>query len=135
LAKVGVKLAVDEPISHLFLSPQTWLSIVGAVIGVMLSAYIYTRFADRIKRPILLFKHSFYVDDIYSAVFVRPLEAVSKLIGRFIEPKIFDGMVLGVSHVSQWIARDLQQMQSGQIRSYVAWVVFGAVLLIASLTR
>ena len=36
----------------------------------------------------------------------------------------------GIGRVSQQVAAGVQRMQSGQIRSYLAWMAAGAALLI-----
>jgi len=132
LAEVGVTLAEKEVLSIAFLwNAETFMSIAVAVIGVGSAAIIYTRFADRLGPTVQLLRKSFYVDEIYDAVFVRPLKRVSLFIDEVLEPKVFDESIRASAHVTQGLAHSLQQIQSGQIRSYVAWMVVGSVLLIA----
>lgn len=127
LLKVGV---ADEHPGTLF-TPETMLSIGGALLGVLSAAIIYTRFVDRIGETISLLKNSFYIDELYQFLFVRPLRAISKLIDNVLEPKVFDGFISLVSRVTNDVAVWLQQFQSGQLRSYVAWMAVGMVLLIS----
>lgn len=133
LAKVDVTMAVHESGVEFFLMPETWISITGALLGVFSAWIIYTKYPDRIGKTIAVLKKSFYIDEIYETLFVLPLKAISRYISSYFEPKVFDGTIgtamLGTQAMAGW----LQQMQSGQIRSYVAWMAIGMVLLIVYL--
>jgi NADH-quinone oxidoreductase subunit L len=62
---------------------------------------------------------------------VNPAHRVSCAIGSFFEPKLFDAMLVHTARCSALYAAYLQKIQSGQIRSYVAWMAAGiAVVLI-----
>jgi len=132
LAKVGVTLAEEEGPEYIY-SWETIVSIIGAIAGIVASAFLYVKFADRFQKPIEFLKKSFYVDEIYSALFVKPLEMVSKGIVNVVEPDVFDGSIRSVVHGTQDTAGLLQKMQSGQIRSYVAWMAVGLGLVIVYL--
>ena len=62
---------------------------------------------------------------------MRPLIALSNAIVNFFEPEVFDGLVGGSIKAAQGAAMSFQMLQSGQIRSYIAWMVLGSVLIIA----
>jgi NADH-quinone oxidoreductase subunit L len=130
LREVGVKPVEEELRSGFVLTPETWIAIAGAFLGVILTAWIYTRFAHRLGSPLPLLKNAFYVDEIYEAIIVKPLKAVARTIVQIFEPRIFEGSIRGVARGVQGIAHWMQHLQSGQIRSYIAWMVVGSVLLI-----
>lgn len=129
LSQVGVTLYKEETggMIAFLMAPETWMSIIGAFAGLGLSFYLYTRHQDHV---ISLFKNSFYVNEIYWALFAVPLRAVANFIANISEPKIIDGAVWLLERVTQGIARGLQVVQSGQIRSYIALMAVGAVLII-----
>lgn len=129
LAEVGVTLAEEEPPGGLLASPETWMGIFGCLLGVGTAAYLYTR-SDPLGHPLTLLRKSFYLDEIYGFVFVKPLSALARYIDRVIEPEVFDKSITLATHTVQGTAGMLQRFQSGQIRSYVAWMALGAVLLI-----
>lgn len=131
LKEVGVTYVEGELYSGFVLTPETWAAIVGAFFGVGMTAFIYTRYLNRLGAPFALLKHQFYVNEIYDWVFVKPLKALAGLIVQFFEPKIFEGVIIGAIQTAQGTAQKFQQLQSGQIRSYIAWMVIGSVLLIA----
>lgn len=128
LSQAKMTLAVDEPLS--FTSLGTWLSIIAAIIGVVSAYIIYTRYANRLGKPSTILRKSFYFDEIYEILFVKPLKAISNFIVNFSEPKIFEGSILETGKSVQHVASFFQKMQSGQIRSYVAWMAIGMVVLI-----
>lgn len=126
LERVGVTLAVP---THGFLTPSTYMAVGGAILAVLLAALLYTRFVDRLGSTLAFLKKSFYIDDIYEWLFVRPLKAFSRFIADFIEPVIFDGSIRVLERATMKTAHELQKIQSGQIRSYVAWMVIGMALI------
>ncbi|WP_068470263.1 NADH-quinone oxidoreductase subunit L [Candidatus Protochlamydia phocaeensis] len=130
LEEVGVTLLGNEPMHQLFFMWETWLAIIGALLGVGTAAWMYTRYVNQLGSPIAFLKNSFYVNEIYEALIEKPLEALSRFIANQFEPKVFDGMIQGVVVSSQGTARWLQRLQSGQIRSYIALMVVGMALLI-----
>lgn len=130
LSEVGVTLAEKELTTDSLFTPETVASVIGALIAVGIAAAMYTRFADRLKQPFSLLKNAFFINEIYSKAIVQPLKSFSGLIANFFEPKVFDGSIHVAAAATQGAARTLQRLQSGQIRSYVAWMVIGTVLLI-----
>lgn len=131
LDEIEIDLPVDEPPGSYVYSLVSLLSIAGGLASVALAAYVYTRFPDRVLAPVKLLKKAFYVDEFYDRLIVRPLEGVAKVIDYFIEPRFFEGSVRAATDGAVHFSKELQQMQSGQIRAYVAWVALGAAALIA----
>lgn len=128
LSEVDVQIPVEEFSVKFLLAPETLLSISGAILGVGLAAFIYSRYVDA---TIPLLKHSFYINEIYWNVFAVPLRALANMITGVLEPKFFNGMIHFVVKGTQHTAGALQRIQSGQIRSYVAWLLIGAFFMIA----
>lgn len=131
LREVGVTHIEEELQSGFVLTPETWIAVVGAVLGVCLTAYVYTRYPDRLRASFPLLKNQFYVNELYDWIFVRSLKWLARAIVSVFEPKVFEGVIEGAAYAMQGIAQKLQLVQSGQIRSYLAWMVLGSVLLIA----
>lgn len=128
LGESDVKLAVPDGI---IFSLETFMSITGAILGIVVAAFIYLRYGNQLGTKTFAFlRKSFYVDEIYDAMIVNPLKRVSLFIDNVLEPDVFVGSIKGLAQGTQGIATWLQRMQSGQIRSYVAWMAVGTVLLI-----
>lgn len=118
---------------HLFLIPETWLTIAGSLLGLGISFYMYTKAFSRLRGPFSLLKNGFFVNQIYESAFVHPLEYFSRFIAFFMEPKLFERSIQWIAKGTENGARFLQHFQSGQIRSYFAWMIIGMVLLIVYL--
>ncbi len=109
------------------------MSIVGAALGIGAAAFIYTRFLGRLGSPIPLFEHSFFIDEIYDKLLVSPLKKLAQWIAGRAEPRYFEGSIEAVGVVTWKGARLLQYLQSGQVRSYAAYMMLGAVFLLTYL--
>ncbi len=110
-------------------TPEIWLSIAGALFGVGAAAILYTRYVNQLAHSLQILRKSFFVDEFYEKFIVLPLKAFSQFIVGFLEPTIFEGSIRGTAHLIQKAAVGLQRIQSGQIRSYIAWMVVGMVFL------
>lgn len=133
LAQIGITLPEAEIDGKFILTFETLLAVLGGLAGVITAAVLYTRHVDRLGSPLLVLRKAFYLDEIYYALVVGPLKALARFIATGLEPKIFDGFIRGTERTAQALAHGLQQMQSGQIRSYAAWLVIGSGLLIVFL--
>jgi NADH-quinone oxidoreductase subunit L len=129
LKEVGVTLAEKKLSSGFILTPETWYAVGGAFFGIITAGILYLRFADRLGAPLSILKHSFYVDQLYELIIVTPLKSLARLITNFFEMGIFDGCIRLVTANVNRTASLLITMQSGQIRSYAAWIVIGVVVL------
>lgn len=76
-----------------------------------------------------LLQHKWYVDEIYTAVIVNPLKAVSIFFNNVIERKGIDGLVNGVGKAVNYGGRQLRWLQSGQVGAYVLLMVIGVLAL------
>lgn len=130
LAHIGILDWEKENTTHFDLSKIMVMATLGGIAGIGAAAYIYSKYADRFMQALPLLRKSFYVDEIYNALFVAPLKALSRVVGYVTEPYIIDGSLASAVGVTQGTSRVLQLVQSGQIRSYAAWMVLGAVALI-----
>lgn len=135
LHEVGITPIEHELHSGFIITRETWIAVGGAFLGVGLAALLYTRFSNRLGNPIALLRKSFYIDEIYQLLIVQPLKAISGFIATILEPKLFGGAIRGAVYSAQSSAQVLQHVQSGQIRSYLAWMVLGATLLIVYLVN
>ena len=76
----------------------------------------------------LLLLHKYYVDEFYAAVIVRPLLWIStNVLWHGVDEGVIDGIVNGSARVARESGGQLRELQSGNTRSYAAWVVIGAV--------
>lgn len=130
LSEIGVTPTEDALRSGFVLTTETWIAIAGALLGVGLTGWVYTKHADKLGETIAMLKNQFYVNEIYYWIFVKPLKSLAYLIAQVLEPGFFDGMIEVVVNGVEKVSMSLQRVQSGQIRSYMAWIVLGSVLLL-----
>jgi NADH-quinone oxidoreductase subunit L len=78
-----------------------------------------------------LIYNKYFVDEIYDAVVVNPVVAGSReVLWKGVDVAVIDGAVNGVAHQARGIGGVLKLLQSGNIRSYAAWVLLGSVVLL-----
>jgi NADH-quinone oxidoreductase subunit L len=75
--------------------------------------------------------NKYYVDEIYGFAFVKPLLAFSKyLLEWVVDVAILGGLAWFVANLAMLGGAILQRWQSGNLRSYAAWLALGAALLL-----
>jgi NADH-quinone oxidoreductase subunit L len=114
---------------------STELALMGISIAVALAGTIYAlvRFT---RKPELEEAHGFgkvlankwYVDELYDAVIVKPLDMLGKFFS-FIEKYVIDWFVNGVGRLVQYGSRQIRLLQSGQVGGYVLLMVIGILIL------
>jgi NADH-quinone oxidoreductase subunit L len=79
--------------------------------------------------------NKFYVDEIYDALFVKPLLRSSRaFFWPIMDVRLIDGAVNGVAAQARNAGRVLRSWQSGSIRTYASWVVVGSVVILLIVT-
>ncbi len=118
------------------------LSFAGIAVGVALVGYLLAwwfyirrpqtpeRLAESFRAPYRLLLNKYYVDELYDRLFVRPTLWLSTLFfWRVVDEGAVDGAVNGLAVVARRFGERARLIQSGNARSYAAWVVVGAVLV------
>ncbi len=72
--------------------------------------------------------NKWYVDELYDAIISKPLNGLGYVFNRYVEKSGIDGLVNGVGKSVQWGGRQLRLLQSGQVGSYILWMVLGILL-------
>jgi NADH-quinone oxidoreductase subunit L len=116
----------------------TCVAVAVAVIGWYIAHRLYSQrpgSAEQLANALPIahktLVHKYYVDEIYSAVIVKPLLGVSKyLIEWILEKGILTAVMWILVGVTQFAGALLQRWQSGNIRSYAAWLAAGAAALL-----
>jgi len=75
--------------------------------------------------------NKWYVDELYDAVIVRPLGALSNVLDRFAERLGIDGFVNGIGKSVRWTGDRVRMLQNGQVGSYIFVMVIGMIILFA----
>lgn len=135
LAKAGVPAFIEE--ANEALHTKEYMMLGGTVVGLLI-IILTTRKMFAVNsingeytgfRKVLANK--WYVDELYNAVIVRPLELLSDLLDRFAERMGIDGVVNGVGRSVRWGSDRIRLLQSGQVGTYIFVMVLGLLLLFA----
>jgi NADH-quinone oxidoreductase subunit L len=75
--------------------------------------------------------NKYYVDELYAAVFVKPLIAGStKILWHGVDQGVIDAAVDNSADGAREVSDTVRHMQSGNLRSYAGWVAAGAAVVI-----
>jgi NADH-quinone oxidoreductase subunit L len=74
--------------------------------------------------------HKWYVDEIYDAIVIRPVLAVSRFFWRYLDQGLIDGTVNGVGYSARAFGWVGAQLQTGQLNTYAFAAVLGVLLLL-----
>jgi NADH-quinone oxidoreductase subunit L len=114
------------------------MAMNGVVIGFLGAWWLYVRkpktadeLAEKLAGPHSLLLHKYYVDEIYDAVIVHPMQWISTFVlWKGVDAAGIDGTVNGVARAALELGQDARQMQSGNGRTYASWLVVGAAAVI-----
>jgi len=78
-----------------------------------------------------LLANKYYVDEFYGATVIKPLMATSTyLLGWFVDKAILGGAAWLLGGIATFAGALLQRWQSGNLRSYAAWLAAGAAAVL-----
>jgi NADH-quinone oxidoreductase subunit L len=116
------------------------LSVAVAVTGIAVAGEMYLRGrADlaRVGAPRnalhRLLLHKYYVDELYDALFVRPVFAMSRWFAEVFDAGVIDGAVNGVAELVLRAAGRLRRVQTGFVMNYALTMLIGVVALLGLL--
>ncbi|HTI37072.1 MAG TPA: NADH-quinone oxidoreductase subunit L, partial [Vicinamibacterales bacterium] len=114
------------------------VSVGAAAAGIVIAFYFWYRnrgAADRMARTLspiyTLLLNKYYVDELYDATIVHPIENGSTVaLWRGVDVGLIDGAVNGVGALVRGTSSGLRRLQTGSIRTYAASLFAGAVLIL-----
>jgi NADH-quinone oxidoreductase subunit L len=116
----------------------TIVAVLVALEGWLIADKYYRRKTERpaqlaaaMPAGYKLLANKYYVDEMYDAVLVKPLFAVSRyVLGWIVDTGILGGFAWLLAGIATFTGMILQRWQSGNLRSYAAWLTAGAALLL-----
>jgi NADH-quinone oxidoreductase subunit L len=118
-----------------------YISVAAGVIGIGLAYVFYIAkpgIGDSMAKSLgglyTLVYNKYFVDEAYDAAVVVPLVKGSRtVLWKGVDAGLIDASVNGVGSRARGIGRIFRLLQSGNIRSYAAWVVLGSVVLLLAI--
>jgi NADH-quinone oxidoreductase subunit L len=115
-------------------STEWMLMAISTVAALLMVLYGLNKFSrnPELGEPVGFGKwmrDKFYVDEIYDALIVKPLNVLGDFFNSIVEKKMIDGLVNGTGRLVQYSSRQLRYLQSGQVGGYVLLMVIGMVML------
>jgi NADH-quinone oxidoreductase subunit L len=105
------------------------VSVVIALLGMGIGWVIFN------KRPLLklptILENKYYVDEIYDAALIRPIEGISREgLWKIIDIGVIDGLLHSLGGAVTDLGRLGRYLQAGFVRGYAAIILTGALILI-----
>jgi NADH-quinone oxidoreductase subunit L len=127
--------AVDHTLEYLLMG----VSISVAVLGWLLAYLLYSRhpqlparIAAKLDGLYQAVAHKYYIDELYDALFVKPLiEGSTTILWHDIDQGVIDAAVNDSADAARHVSDNVRHMQSGNLRSYAGWVAAGGAVVIA----
>jgi len=116
----------------------SFVAVAVALLGLLIAHFLYFRKNDRaaklaaaISGPYSLLVHKYWIDELYQNVIVTPLTLGSRyILGWLGEGVIIRGSTWLLGGIATLLGELLRRWQSGNLRSYSAWLAAGAAALI-----
>jgi NADH-quinone oxidoreductase subunit L len=115
------------------------VSVAVALLGWWLAYLLYhkrqdlpQKIADSLGSFYQAVVHKYYIDELYAALFVKPLiDGSTRILWQDVDRKIIDAAVNDAGDGALQVSDEVRQMQSGNIRSYASWIAAGSAVVIA----
>ena len=124
-------------------SATEWLlmgvSVAVAGLGWWLAYLLYhkrtdlpLKIADALGGLYQTVVHKYYIDELYAALFVKPLvDGSTRILWQGVDRNIIDAAVNDAGDGARQVSDEVRHMQSGNIRSYAGWIAAGSAVVIA----
>jgi NADH-quinone oxidoreductase subunit L len=113
-------------------------STLVAAAGIGLAVFFFLRnraaadrMAQRFAAAHRVLENKYYVDEIYDAAIVQPVQIVSQEgLWKRLDVRVIDGAVNGVAETVGGMGELLRRLQTGSVRAYAASVFVGVVCIL-----
>jgi NADH-quinone oxidoreductase subunit L len=117
----------------------TLISVAAALLGFYFAYLLYhkrqdlpQKIADALGGFYEAVVHKYYIDELYAALFVKPLiDGSTRILWQDVDRKIIDAAVNDAGDGAWRVSDEVRHMQSGNVRSYAGWIAAGSAVVIA----
>ena len=131
----------DNHVLHDMHSVATWVKLLPAIVGIAGIALAYAIYMGAPALPARLaaqfggvyrfLLNKWYFDELYDAIIVRPLLALSRGLWQVGDATIIDGIPNGVAALTAQGAGRVVKLQTGSIAHYAFAMLIGVVVLVS----
>jgi NADH-quinone oxidoreductase subunit L len=116
-----------------------FVSVGAGALGIFLAWLLYykrrdlpQKIADSLGGFYQAVANKYYVDEIYAALFVKPLiDSSTDILWHGVDQGVIDAAVNDSASGARHASDAVRHMQSGNLRSYAGWVAAGGAVVIA----
>jgi NADH-quinone oxidoreductase subunit L len=135
-APANAPAPVPEPVAEAHSSEEitaermlAGLSVLIGLLGIGAGWYVFK------NRPLLqmprVLENKYYVDEIYDAALIRPIEGGSREgLWKILDVGVIDGLLHSIGEAVTEAGRLARYLQAGFVRGYAAIILLGALILI-----
>ncbi|CAN5737908.1 NADH-quinone oxidoreductase subunit L [soil metagenome] len=126
------KLVAKHELSHSKEYMLMGISVAAALIAIVVAWTKFSKYekSDAEETGIgKVLANKWYVDELYDAIVVKPLQSLAAFFNNVIEKNVVDGFVNGVGRAVNYGSRQIRLLQTGQVGVYVLFMVLGILIL------
>jgi len=117
----------------------TIVSVAAGLLGLFLAWLLYYKrrhlpeqIAASLGGLYRAVANKYYVDELYGALFVRPLvDGSTTVLWKGVDQGMIDATVNNAASTARHTSDNVRHMQSGNLRSYAGWIAAGGAAVIA----
>ena len=125
---------MDE--KHMAMNTEIMLMIIASV-AIFLTIY-FAHLKYKIKKTVpeadaqitgfgKVLNHKYYIDELYNAIVVKPLNMFGNFLYKIIDLQVIDGFVNGTARFSAYCSSQLKNIQTGAVSFYLFAMALGMV--------
>ncbi len=115
------------------------VSVAVALLGWYLAYLLYhkrkdlpQKIADALGAFYQAIVNKYWIDELYAAVFVKPLiDGSTRILWQGVDRRVIDDTVNDAAEGARHLSDEIRHMQSGNLRSYAGWIAAGSAGVIA----
>ncbi len=105
------------------------ISVIAAALGLILGFLYFRKYPLKVMPKIL--QEKWHLDEFYNGYIVNPITNISRSgLWKGFDVGVIDGIVNGIGHSITALGGVVRQVQVGFVRSYAAFMLFGALIVI-----
>jgi NADH-quinone oxidoreductase subunit L len=131
----GAGEATSSYLEYVFMIISVAVAVMGAVVAYILyisKPYLPQKIADSLNGFYTAVVHKYYIDELYAALFVKPLiDGSTRILWQGVDRDVIDATINNSADAAGHVSDEVRHMQSGNLRSYAAWIAAGSAVVIA----